>query len=343
MRVALRRAGNSWLATTTICVAASMASSTAGRTARTIEHDEAIHGRREIEQAPHPRRPQRRPSPRADWTPAGRRPPAWPRSDPADRFHRAGRCSRAHRRPRTAGRRRETPRRRRRPDADRSSSVGSLATSVIDVARLTATVVLPTPPLAPRIANIFPDAGRGRRPRDAPNRGDQIVMNERLDHPLVDAHAHRFEQIGRVKRARDDDEARVRKLPPDGGDFARQPSQRSNVDDDRVRATLPACSDIGRVDRRRPVSGARADRRARSDRANRSTTHSARNYLTNATLTTKLSPGMPPMPAFGLRWICRDVTHTSLPCIPSMKKPSTFTMLMRGSAAGAAASKASGS
>ena len=87
---------------------------------------------------------------------AGRHRTASRQSGRADRSRRGDRCSRAHRRRRTGVRRRGTRRRRRRRDANRSAASVLSTTSVIEVARLTATVVLPTPPLAPTIANVLP-------------------------------------------------------------------------------------------------------------------------------------------------------------------------------------------
>ena len=91
---------------------------------------------------------------------------------------------------------------------------------------------------------------RASGPGDAPDRGHQIVVNERLGHPFVDAHPHRFEQVRRVDRAGENHQARVRKLPPDGGNLPRQRAT-PDIDDDGVGALARRLSTCREIDRRR--------------------------------------------------------------------------------------------
>ena len=143
-----------------------------------------------------------------------------------------------------------------RPDALRSA-----------VARLTATVVVPTPPLAPRIATARPIIGSVIGAGDAIQRRVHLVEVDRLGDPLADAQAHRLEHRGRVERARDDDDAGRREEALDVSDLARQPKPAPHVEHERIRplrARRVRGLDIGERDRVRRAALAAAGPATRS-------------------------------------------------------------------------------
>ena len=74
-----------------------------------------------------------------------------------------------------------------------------------DVATFTASVVVPTPPLAPTKANTAPAAAIARCAQKAVHRGAHVRLCERLGNALVHARAHRFEHQPGVDRRRDQD------------------------------------------------------------------------------------------------------------------------------------------
>ena len=91
----------------------------------------------------------------------------------------------------------------------------------IAVARLTATVVPPTPPLAPTIANICPD-GLQRPGAHAPDGRHEIVVVERLRiHSLMPIRMASSMAVG-IERLGEDHHAGVGELAPSAGQFARQ-------------------------------------------------------------------------------------------------------------------------
>ena len=200
-----------------------------------------------------------------------------------------------------------------------------------DVARLTATVVAPTPPFAPTTANDLPLSGCGHRARDAIERGDQFVVIERFGDPFVDAHAHRFEQIASESmRAGDDHEAAV---PGTGGapaaiSFGRRPRSRIS--------TTKASGALG-ARRMRDLQPPRSTRRdphlACAQPGHQGSSREQRREIVNtvtsptAMLTTKAAPGCRRCLECR-RGIGRDVAADLVAFIRSTKKPSTLVTWM---------------
>ncbi len=229
---------------------------------------------------------------------AGRCPPAWTQSDCADRSRRGDRCSRAHRRRRSADRRRGTRRRRHTQDAGRSAASADFDTSVIDVARLTATVVPPTPPFAPISANVLPAGAL------ADGRATRRIAATRSSYTSGSAiHSLMPMRIASSSAAESSDRARITR--PAFGNWRRIASdlRGAGAGSERMSMTiasgaLPGAARCPRARPPRPATDARAAPTGPADRANRLPEHSTQTHLTNATLTTKLFPGTPPMPAF---------------------------------------------
>ena len=183
------------------------------------------------------------------------------------------------------------------------NSVGWLEAARSAVARLTATVVVPTPPLAPSTATVRPIIGFVTTRATRCTAASTSVSCTRLGHPLVDAHAHRFEHLARIERLRDDDDARRRELPLHLADLARQPGHAPDVEDERIGALgseRVRRFQIGQRDRRGAEPAlAQPRQEAAIFRTHERDGHRHGAHLTNAMLTTKAAPGVLLVPLRG--------------------------------------------